>query len=48
VVAGRHEQTDAPDLQDPELADLSRRRDAIGSCPMARKAQKRHGSLSGS
>ncbi len=30
VVAGRHEQTDAPDLQDPELAELQRSAQAPG------------------
>jgi hypothetical protein len=45
VVAGLHEQTDTPDLQDPELAGLSGHRGAIGPRPMAREALKRRGSL---
>ena len=45
MVAGRHEQTDTPDLQDQELAELLSHCGAIGSNPMAREALKRSGAL---
>jgi hypothetical protein len=45
VVAGFHEQTGTPNLQDEELARLSSHSGAIGSSPMAREALKRRGSL---
>ncbi len=45
MVAGWHEQTDAPDLPDPELASLSSDCGAMGSSTMAREALKRRGSL---
>ena len=45
MVAGSHEQTHTPRLQDQELARLSSHCGAIGSSPMAREALKRRGSL---